>query len=227
MVPLLKIDKLHKSFTMGDEKIAVINGISLEVSRGDFVAIMGTSGSGKSTLMHIFGGLIKPDSGHHTMQGKNMLALNDAERSWVRAHWIGFVFQTFHLLPELNVVGNIGLPFLYNRVDAKTMEERIADAIKKVGLDHRKNHRPSELSGGEMQRVAIARALVVDPLLILADEPTGNLDSKNSREILALFSELNDAGSTIIIVTHDPQVASIAKQTLHMRDGLLFSKANA
>lgn len=227
MVPLLTTRDLHKFFILGDEKISVINGISLEVSYGDFVAVMGTSGSGKSTLMHILGGLIKPDSGQHHMQGKNMLDMGDTERSWVRAHWIGFVFQTFHLLPELNVVENVGLPFLYNHVDARTMQERIADAINRVGLTHRKNHRPSELSGGEMQRAAIARALVVDPLLILADEPTGNLDSKNSREILELFSELNEAGATIIMVTHDPQVAGIARQTLNMRDGLLFSSRNA
>ncbi len=223
MESLLTIHDLHKSFILGDEKISVINGISLEVSQGDFVAVMGTSGSGKSTLMHILGGLIRPDFGKHTMQGKNMLTLDDTERSWVRAHWIGFVFQTFHLLPELNVVENVGLPFLYNHADARTREDRIADAIRRVGLTHRINHRPSELSGGEMQRVAIARALVVDPLLILADEPTGNLDSKNSREILSLFSELNDGGVTIIMVTHDSQVAAIAKQTLHMKDGLLFS----
>lgn len=223
MRALLKVHDLYKSFILGDEKISVINGISLQVDHGDFVAVMGTSGSGKSTLMHILGGLIKPDSGKYNMQDKNMLALDDIEQSWVRAHWIGFVFQTFHLLPELNVVENVGLPFLYNHVDAKERENRIATAVSQVGLEHRKNHRPSELSGGEMQRAAIARALVVDPLLILADEPTGNLDSRNSKEILGLFSELNLAGATIIMVTHDPQVAEIAQKTMYMRDGLLFS----
>lgn len=221
---LLSAQKLSKSYVLGEETICVVDGISLSVERGDFVAIMGTSGSGKSTLMHLFGGLAQPDSGAYSLNGKNMLTLDDTEQSWVRANWIGFVFQTFNLLPELNVVGNVSLPFLYKQLDKKTRDEKVADAIERVGLAHRKKHRPSELSGGEMQRVAIARALVIDPLLILADEPTGNLDARNSDEILRMFDELNKAGSTIIIVTHDPQVAAVAQRTLHMRDGHLIAE---
>ena len=150
-----------------------------------------------------------------------MLTLNDTEQSWVRANWIGFVFQTFNLLPELTVVDNVSLPFLYRAFADEEKEQKVIGAIRRVGLMHRIRHRPSELSGGEMQRVAIARALVVDPLLILADEPTGNLDSGNSNDILKLFVELNRGGATIIMVTHDPLVAKVAGRMLHMRDGLL------
>ena len=218
---LLSAQRLCKSFTLGEETLSVIEDMSLSVDRGEFVAIMGTSGSGKSTLMHIFGGLSQPDSGSYYLNGSNMLTLDDNGQSWARANWIGFIFQTFHLLPELNVVGNVSLPFLYKTLDRETRDKRIDDAIDRVGLAHRKKHRPAELSGGEMQRVAIARALVVDPLLILADEPTGNLDAKNSSEILNIFSELNKAGSTIIMVTHDSQVADVAQRTLQMKDGAL------
>ncbi len=218
---LLSAHRLCKSFTLGEETLSVIEDMSLSVDRGEFVAIMGTSGSGKSTLMHIFGGLSQPDSGSYFLNGSNMLTLDDRGQSWARANWIGFIFQTFHLLPELNVVGNVSLPFLYKTLDRETREKRIDDAIARVGLTHRKKHKPAELSGGEMQRVAIARALVVDPLLILADEPTGNLDAKNSFEILNIFSELNKAGSTIIMVTHDSQVAAVAQRTLQMKDGAL------
>jgi putative ABC transport system ATP-binding protein len=223
MTTLLRVEALKKSFELGGEKIAVLNGISLNLSCGDFLAVMGTSGSGKSTLLHILGGLVRPDSGEYFMREKDMLSLDDREQSWIRANWIGFVFQTFHLLPELSVVENVALPFLYKTADPQTRERRVAEAIGQVRLEHRIKHRPSELSGGEMQRVAIARALVVEPLLILADEPTGNLDSRNSREILGLFSELNRGGSTIVMVTHDPQVAEIAGKTMYMRDGLLAS----
>lgn len=221
---LLYAQRLCKSFTLGEETLSVIEDMSLFVDRGEFVAIMGTSGSGKSTLMHIFGGLAQPDSGSYFLNGRNMLSLDDIGQSWVRANWIGFIFQTFHLLPELNVVGNVSLPFLYKTLDRETRDKRIGDAIEHVGLTHRKKHKPAELSGGEMQRVAIARALVVDPLLILADEPTGNLDAKNSGEILKIFRELNKAGSTIIMVTHDPQVAAVAQRTLQMKDGILAAE---
>ncbi len=218
---LLKAQDLRKSFDLGGETICVVNGITLSIDHGDFVAVMGASGSGKSTLLHILGGLTQVDSGLYSLNGKDMLTLNDTEQSWVRANWIGFVFQTFNLLPELTVVDNVSLPFLYRAFADEEKEQKVIGAIRRVGLMHRIRHRPSELSGGEMQRVAIARALVVDPLLILADEPTGNLDSGNSNDILKLFVELNRGGATIIMVTHDPLVAKVAGRMLHMRDGLL------
>ena len=218
---LLSAQRLCKSYTLGEETLSVIKDMSLSVDRGEFVAIMGTSGSGKSTLMHIFGVLSQPDSGSYFLNGSNMLALDDSGQSRARANWIGFIFQTFHLLPELNVVGNVSLPFLYKSLDRETRDRRIDEAIERVGLSHRKKHKPAELSGGEMQRVAIARALVVDPILILADEPTGNLDARNSSEILNIFNDLNRTGSTIIMVTHDTQVADVAQRTLQMKDGAL------
>ena len=218
---LLSAQRLCKSYTLGEETLSVIKDMSLSVDRGEFVAIMGTSGSGKSTLMHIFGVLSQPDSGSYFLNGSNMLALDDSGQSRARANWIGFIFQTFHLLPELNVVGNVSLPFLYKTLDRETRDRRIDEAIERVGLSHRKKHKPAELSGGEMQRVAIARALVVDPLLILADEPTGNLDARNSSEILNIFNDLNRTGSTIIMVTHDTQVADVAQRTFQMKDGAL------
>ncbi|HSO10162.1 MAG TPA: ABC transporter ATP-binding protein, partial [Desulfoprunum sp.] len=171
--------------------------------------------------LHILGGLARPDSGSYLLGDKDMLTLSDDELSWIRAHWVGFVFQTFDLLAELDVRYNVALPFLYHHALPDDRERRVDEAIDRVGLGHRKRHRPMELSGGEMQRVAIARALVIAPKLILADEPTGNLDTRNSNEILHLFKELNDAGTTIVMVTHDHQVASYSKKIMIMEDGLL------
>jgi len=218
---LLQARKIRKNYVLGGGEIEVVRGIDLDVSAGDFVTIMGTSGSGKSTLLHILGGLARPDSGSYLLGGKDMLTLSDDELSWIRAHWVGFVFQTFDLLAELDVRDNVALPFLYHHVIPADREVRVDAAIERVGLGHRKRHRPMELSGGEMQRVAIARALVIAPKLILADEPTGNLDTRNSNEILALFQELNAAGTTIVMVTHDHQVASYSKKIMTMEDGLL------
>lgn len=218
---LLEVKSLYKSYQLGQNKISILQGVDLSVAEGEFISIMGTSGSGKSTLLHILGGLDTPDKGLYTFNTKNMLSLSDTERSWIRAHWLGFVFQTFDLLPELNVVENVSLPFLYNKVAPEQNVAQVEKAIEKVGLTHRRAHRPLELSGGEMQRVAIARALAVQPKLILADEPTGNLDTKSSQRILKLFQELHQAGTTIIMVTHDEKVASISERTLHMTDGCL------
>jgi ABC-type lipoprotein export system ATPase subunit len=184
---LLQARKIRKSYMLGGGEIEVVRGIDLDVSAGDFVTIMGTSGSGKSTLLHILGGLARPDSGSYLFGDRDMLTLSDDELSWIRAHWVGFVFQTFDLLPELDVRDNVALPFLYHHALPPDREGRVDEAIERVGLGHRKGHRPMELSGGEMQRVAIARALVIAPKLILADEPTGNLDTRNSNEILDLF----------------------------------------
>ena len=218
---LLEAKQIRKSHLLGNNTIPVLRGIDLSVAEGEFVSIMGTSGSGKSTLLYIFGGLDTPDHGSYFLNGKNMLTLSDQDRSWVRAHWLGFVFQTFDLLPELDVVENISLPFLYNKTDAELKDHQVMEAVEKVGLAHRRAHRPMELSGGEMQRVAIARALAIRPKLILADEPTGNLDSRNSIDILGLFSELHKSGTTIIMVTHDKNVAAFSERTLHMADGYL------
>ena len=218
---LLQIQKLYKNFHLGGENIEVLRGVDLEVNEGDFISIMGTSGSGKSTLLHILGCLSRPSSGLYFFNGKNVLDISDREQAWIRAHWIGFVFQTFDLLHELSVAENVALPFLYTKTVDKSAEDKVDAAIEQVGLIHRKNHRPSELSGGEMQRVAIARALVVRPKLILADEPTGNLDRVNSQAILALFKELHLKGATIITVTHDYEVAKASQMIYSLEKGFL------
>lgn len=218
---LLEAKKLSKNYMLGQEHISILQGVNLCVAEGEFISIMGTSGSGKSTLLHILGGLDRPDQGTYSFNGRNMLALSDTDRSWIRAHWIGFVFQTFDLLPELDVVENVSLPFLYNKAASEMRDSQVRLAIDRVGLSHRKKHRPQELSGGEMQRVAIARALAVNPKLILADEPTGNLDSRSSLEILSLFKELHQNGTTIIMVTHDDKVAGFSERKLEMIDGYL------
>lgn len=221
MSMLFQASEMRKSFLIGGKDIPVLKGVNFSVNQGEFISIMGTSGSGKSTLLHVLGCLDIPDSGGYTFNGKNMLELSDIHRSWIRANWIGFVFQTFDLLSEFDVVENVSLPFLYNEVDPGLKEELVMRSVEMVGLSHRKNHRPMELSGGEMQRVAIARALAIDPKLILADEPTGNLDSKNSAEILSLFRKLNHSGTTIVMVTHDKKVAACSERILIMEDGYL------
>lgn len=218
---LLEAKGLNRSYLFGKSIIPVLRGVDIAVAEGEFISIMGTSGSGKSTLLHILGGLDTPDQGTYIFNGKDMLSMSDFERSWIRAHWIGFVFQTFDLLPELNVFENISLPFLYNKTAPELKNNQIRNAMERVGLMHRRGHRPQELSGGEMQRVAIARALAVNPKLILADEPTGNLDSRSSNDILHLFRGLNEAGTTIIMVTHDEKVAAFSERTLEMADGCL------
>ncbi len=220
---LLQVSGIRKRYTLGGEDIEVLRGVGLTVDSGDFLSIMGTSGSGKSTLLHVLGGLTKPDAGAYMFSERNMLALSDNELSWIRAHWIGFVFQTFDLLTDLDVLDNVSLPFLYNPLDRNDVQRRVNEAVERVGLGHRKKHRPSELSGGEMQRVAIARALAISPKLILADEPTGNLDSRNSSDILELFNELNKLGTTIVMVTHDSQVAAVSRKIMKMEDGVLLA----
>ncbi len=219
---LLEAEKICKSYQFGSRVIPVLHNVDLAVAEGEFTSIMGTSGSGKSTLLHILGSLDSPDQGSYVFNQKDMLTMGDKERSWVRAHWIGFVFQTFDLLPELDVVENISLPFLYNTVESDRRDQLISEAVEKVGISHRKSHRPMELSGGEMQRVAIARALAIQPKLILADEPTGNLDNRSSRDILDLFQELHKEGTTIVMVTHDERVAARSERILTLEDGCLI-----
>lgn len=221
---MIHLRKIRKKYQMGSRQVTVLRNIDLSVSGGDFLAIMGPSGSGKSTLLHILGCLDRPTSGTYCLNGKNVFEASDKQLSRFRAAHIGFVFQNFHLIPVLNVFENIELPFLYAHTDMQQpeMRQKVAEVIRQVGLADRVNHRPSELSGGEMQRVAIARAMVMKPEIILADEPTGNLDSKTGREILALFHTFHDAGGTIIMITHDREVASHAGKCIQMKDGNIF-----
>lgn len=219
MAYLIEAAGIHKKFSIGSANIHVLKGIETYIDRGEFVAIMGPSGSGKSTLLYILGCLDRPTSGTYLLEGRDVSQASDKELSHLRANQIGFVFQTFNLLPHLSLVENVGLPFLYSALDDQAAKERVMSAIQRVGLSDRLRHRPTELSGGEMQRVAIARALAIKPNLILADEPTGNLDSKTSLEILALFQRLHESGSTIVMVTHDREVASYAQRVLVLKDG--------
>ncbi|MDR3089233.1 MAG: ABC transporter ATP-binding protein [Desulfobulbaceae bacterium] len=216
---LLTCHNLTKSYQLGGERVEVLRGIDLNLSRGDFLAVMGASGSGKSTLLHILGLLATPDGGEYFLNDQNMAVLDDDGRSRLRASAIGFVFQTFNLLPELSVWENVALPFLYRAVASDEAAARVERAVARVGLTKRLRHRPGQLSGGEMQRVAIARALAIEPLLILADEPTGNLDSKTGEGILSLFLELNAAGASIVMVTHDRRVAARVGSIIEMSDG--------
>jgi len=209
---------LSKSYQLGGERVEALSGISLSLDRGDFLAVMGASGSGKSTLLHVLGLLVTPDGGEYFLNGQDVATLDDDKRSLLRATAIGFVFQTFNLLPELSVQENVALPFLYRRTPPDEARARVERAVARVGLGRRLRHRPGELSGGEMQRVAIARALAIEPLLILADEPTGNLDRKTGDGILQLFLELNRGGATIVMVTHDPRVAERAGKIIELGD---------
>lgn len=216
---LIEATGIIKEFHTGSSLIHALKDIDICVNKGEFVAIMGPSGSGKSTLLHILGCLEKPGSGLYLLDGRDISKASDRELSNIRANHIGFVFQTLNLLPQLNLFENVELPFLYSSLDALKVKERVIRAVKQVGLIDRLNHRPAELSGGEMQRVAIARALAIEPALILADEPTGNLDSGTSSEILELFQSLHNDGATILMVTHDREVASHAQRVMTLRDG--------
>ncbi len=218
---LLDLKNIKKQYLLGNTRVEVLSNIELQLVEGDFVSIMGTSGSGKSTLLHLIGTLLQPDSGQYFLNGQDIIAMSDNERSWIRAHWIGYVFQTFDLISEQDVQHNVELPYLYRNISKKEMSIQVDRAIEMVGLNHRKKHRPTELSGGEMQRVAIARALAIQPKIVLADEPTGNLDEKSSEEILNLFRTLNESGSTIILVTHDKSVAANTDRILTMKSGKL------
>ncbi len=216
---LVTIRDLRHMYTLGSSKVEVLKGIDLDIEKGDFLAIMGSSGSGKSTLLHILGCLAKPISGTYKLGNTDILKSSKQDLAQIRAAKIGFVFQMFHLLPAMSVEENIYLPFLYNDTNQEEAKLAVYKALNQTGLNERAQHKPNELSGGEMQRVAIARALVVKPQIILADEPTGNLDSKTGKEILKLFQNLHKAGSTIVMVTHDKKVASIAQRILHIQDG--------
>ena len=216
---LIETKDLWKTYTMGDEEIHALRGVSIQIEKGEYVAIMGPSGSGKSTLMNLIGCLDTPSQGTYLLNGKEASTMNDNELARIRNEEIGFVFQTFNLLPRATALHNVELPLVYAGISSKARLERAKAALEKVELGPRMNHKPNELSGGQRQRVAIARALVNNPSILLADEPTGNLDSKTGVEIMALFARLHEAGNTIVLVTHEADVAAHANRQILIRDG--------
>jgi putative ABC transport system ATP-binding protein len=218
---MIRLESITKSFMVGKESINVLNNITLTIEEGEFVAIMGPSGSGKSTLMNIIGCLDKPSSGQYFLGGEDVSHYNDKELARVRNQSIGFVFQQFHLLPRLSALKNVELPMIYAGVSKTERQSRSEDALRKMGLDDRMDHLPNALSGGQKQRVAIARSIVNRPKLILADEPTGALDTKTSKSIMEQFRELNEEGVTVVVVTHEPEVAEYANRTILVRDGMI------
>jgi putative ABC transport system ATP-binding protein len=216
---MIQLSGICKLYRRGGDEIRALDGIELTIARGEFVAIMGPSGSGKSTLLNVLGALDRPDQGSYRLDQDDVGTLDDDAASDLRNRRIGFVFQSFHLLPRLSVLENVLLPQRYAANPDALAAQRAEHLLERMGLGQRLHHRPAELSGGQLQRAAIARALLNQPALLLADEPTGNLDSKSARDVLALFGELNAAGQTLIMVTHDPDIAASAQRTIHLRDG--------
>lgn len=216
---MIRLENVTRVYRLGDSEVRALAGVSLTIPEGSFTALMGPSGSGKSTLLHILGLLDRPTSGRYFLQGQDVGDLPDSERTLLRRHTIGFVFQFFHLLGRLSARGNVELPMLFAGVPREERRERAMAALSAVGLTHRASHRPDQLSGGERQRVALARAVVMRPKLLLADEPTGNLDRASAREIMELITGLNREGLTVVLVTHDPAIAAYAGKVLRMADG--------
>ena len=219
MRPILKLRRVSKIYRMDGVAFTALSNISLTISKGEFTAIMGPSGSGKSTLMHLIGCLDKPSTGTVTIEGHNVSRMDEVELAQIRNHYVGFVFQQFNLLRKTSALANVELPLIYGKVAFGERKRRAKEMLEDLGLGDKLDNYPSQLSGGEQQRVAIARALVTNPSIVLADEPTGNLDSKSGREVLNIFKTLHNDGKTIILVTHDAHVAKYAKRIIHLRDG--------
>ncbi len=220
---VIDIRNLRKTYVMGSQEIHALQDVSLQIERNDYVALMGPSGSGKSTLMNMLGCLDTPTSGTYLLNGNDVGSMSDNELAAIRNHEIGFIFQTFNLLPRLSALENVALPLVYAGISRSERLDRAYEALRSVGLGDRVEHKPNELSGGQRQRVAIARALVNRPSIILADEPTGNLDSKTSIEIMALLEDIQAKGNTVILVTHEPDIAEHAHRVVRLRDGLIES----
>ena len=219
MGTLIKVEDIHKIYNPGENEVRALDGISLEIRRGEFAAIVGHSGSGKSTLMNMLGCLDSPTSGRYYLDGKDVSQLSDNELSDIRNQKIGFIFQGFNLIPNLTAEENVELPLIYRGVGRRERKQLAQSALEKVGLSHRMHHKPSEMSGGQQQRVAIARAIAQAPPIILADEPTGNLDSHSSQEIMGILKKLHKGGHTVILITHDNEIAAQAERVIRIRDG--------
>jgi putative ABC transport system ATP-binding protein len=220
---VIHLEEIKKNYIMGRQELQVLKGISLDIQRNEYVALMGPSGSGKSTLMNILGCLDSPSSGKYILNGHDVSTMLDNSLADIRNKEIGFVFQQFNLLPRLSALENVALPLVYAGINKKTRMEMAHEVLRKVDLSDRSHHKPNELSGGQCQRVAIARALVNNPSIILADEPTGNLDSKTSYEIMSIFAQIHDEGNTVVLVTHEEDISNYAKRVIRLRDGMLES----
>jgi putative ABC transport system ATP-binding protein len=216
---MIELSKVKKVYNLGKTQVDALKGVSLKIDKGEYVAIVGPSGSGKSTLMNIIGLLDKPTSGSYKLNGTEVSTLSDDQLAYLRNRQIGFVFQSFNLLSKLNALANVELPMLYAKIPSKERRQRALRALEIVGLSERIHHKPNELSGGQQQRVAIARAIVMNPSFLLADEPTGNLDTASSVEIMKIFYQLNESGTTIVMVTHEQDIANHAKRIVRLRDG--------